>query len=179
VRSRSAFDEGLRLTTGCLSRVSESACRGKGRQVPNRSSRVAWKAAVVTGLHTCNPLTSRPAGMPRCAHMTARRRSGTSGPDTRLATYGTLAPGRPNHGQLTGLSGRWLVGHVRGSLVQAGWGTARTRRPSEGRPPGGIAVPIDRQDRASVLRCLQTRCSTWSRQKSRARSTADLLGVDG
>lgn len=45
------------------------------------------------------------------------------GPDTRLATYGTLGPGRPNHGQLSDLSGRWLTGHVRGSLVQAGWGT--------------------------------------------------------
>jgi gamma-glutamylcyclotransferase (GGCT)/AIG2-like uncharacterized protein YtfP len=54
--------------------------------------------------------------------MKMRREEGTAGPDTRLATYGTLAPGRPNHGQLTGLSGRWLVGHVRGSLVQAGWG---------------------------------------------------------
>jgi gamma-glutamylcyclotransferase (GGCT)/AIG2-like uncharacterized protein YtfP len=40
----------------------------------------------------------------------------------RLATYGTLAPGRQNHGQLADLPGRWLVGHVRGSLVDAGWG---------------------------------------------------------
>ena len=40
----------------------------------------------------------------------------------RLATYGTLASGRPNHAQLSDLSGRWLVGHVRGSLVEAGWG---------------------------------------------------------
>jgi gamma-glutamylcyclotransferase (GGCT)/AIG2-like uncharacterized protein YtfP len=40
----------------------------------------------------------------------------------RLATYGTLAPGRQNHGQLSALPGRWLVGHVRGSLVEAGWG---------------------------------------------------------
>lgn len=54
--------------------------------------------------------------------MTTGAQSGTDGPDTRLATYGTLAPGRPNHGQLTGLSGRWSVGRVRGSLVQEGWG---------------------------------------------------------
>ena len=40
----------------------------------------------------------------------------------RLATYGTLAPGRPNHAQLSDLAGRWLVGHVRGTLVEAGWG---------------------------------------------------------
>ena len=54
--------------------------------------------------------------------MTARRQSVSGGAETRLATYGTLGPGRPNHGQLTGLAGRWLVGHVRGSLVEAGWG---------------------------------------------------------
>ncbi len=63
---------------------------------------------------------------PRVCHavidLKTRQESGTAGPDTRLATYGTLAPGRPNHGQLSGLSGRWLVGHVRGTLVQAGWG---------------------------------------------------------
>ena len=40
----------------------------------------------------------------------------------RLATYGTLAPGRPNHGQLSDLPGRWLIGHVRGTLIEAGWG---------------------------------------------------------
>jgi gamma-glutamylcyclotransferase (GGCT)/AIG2-like uncharacterized protein YtfP len=33
-----------------------------------------------------------------------------------------LAPGRQNHGQLRDLAGRWLVGQVRGSLVEAGWG---------------------------------------------------------
>jgi gamma-glutamylcyclotransferase (GGCT)/AIG2-like uncharacterized protein YtfP len=44
------------------------------------------------------------------------------GPETRLATYGTLAPGRQNQGQLSDLPGRWLVGHVYGSLIEAGWG---------------------------------------------------------
>jgi len=42
--------------------------------------------------------------------------------DHRLATYGTLAPGRPNHHQLEGLIGRWLTGHVHGELIQEGWG---------------------------------------------------------
>lgn len=41
---------------------------------------------------------------------------------TRLATYGTLAPGRPNHHQLAGLNGRWGTGVVRGDLVAEGWG---------------------------------------------------------
>jgi gamma-glutamylcyclotransferase (GGCT)/AIG2-like uncharacterized protein YtfP len=42
----------------------------------------------------------------------------------RLVTYGTLAPGRPNHHQLDGLDGRWLPGEVRGWLHEAGWGAA-------------------------------------------------------
>jgi gamma-glutamylcyclotransferase (GGCT)/AIG2-like uncharacterized protein YtfP len=47
-----------------------------------------------------------------------------SDPDAshRLATYGSLAPGQPNHHQLDGINGRWLQGHVWGRLVNAGWG---------------------------------------------------------
>lgn len=44
------------------------------------------------------------------------------GVDDRLAVYGSLAPGRENHGQLAGLSGHWLRGTVRGRLTQSGWG---------------------------------------------------------
>ena len=54
--------------------------------------------------------------------MAAPDHSVTDGPQIRLATYGTLAPGRQNHGQLSDLPGRWLVGHVRGSLIEDGWG---------------------------------------------------------
>ena len=42
----------------------------------------------------------------------------------RLATYGTLGPGRANHHQLSELEGRWLRGTVRGRLVAEGWGAA-------------------------------------------------------
>ena len=42
----------------------------------------------------------------------------------RLVTYGTLAPGRINHGQLSNLKGRWLPGTVKGRLVDSGWGAA-------------------------------------------------------
>jgi gamma-glutamylcyclotransferase (GGCT)/AIG2-like uncharacterized protein YtfP len=42
--------------------------------------------------------------------------------DTRLAVYGTLAPGRSNHHQLSGLSGAWIAGSVRGRLIEKGWG---------------------------------------------------------
>ena len=44
--------------------------------------------------------------------------------DTRLATYGSLAPGRVNHGQLAALNGRWQRGTVQGKLVDAGWGAS-------------------------------------------------------
>ena len=44
--------------------------------------------------------------------------------DTRLATYGTLAPGRANHHQLETLKGQWRQGTVRGRLLEAGWGAA-------------------------------------------------------
>ncbi len=40
----------------------------------------------------------------------------------RLATYGTLAPGRPNAHQLAELDGAWRTGTVLGRLVDAGWG---------------------------------------------------------
>ena len=42
--------------------------------------------------------------------------------DHRLATYGSLAPGRPNHHHLEGLAGHWVQGHVHGRLVKEGWG---------------------------------------------------------
>ncbi len=34
--------------------------------------------------------------------------------DTRLASYGTLAPGRENHAQVAHLNGTWRQGTVRG-----------------------------------------------------------------
>jgi gamma-glutamylcyclotransferase (GGCT)/AIG2-like uncharacterized protein YtfP len=54
------------------------------------------------------------------AAMTKRIRTA----DIRLATYGTLAPGRANHHQLVHLKGQWQQGTVRGRLVEAGWGAA-------------------------------------------------------
>ena len=43
-------------------------------------------------------------------------------PETRLATYGTLAPGRVNAHVLAELTGPWSQGTVRGRLIEAGWG---------------------------------------------------------
>lgn len=65
----------------------------------------------------------------------------TGGPEIRLATYGTLAPGRRNHGQLSDLPGRWLVGHVHGVLVEAGWG-AELGYPGLMLDPFGAAIEV-------------------------------------
>jgi len=59
----------------------------------------------------------------------------------RLATYGSLAPGRPNHHQLDGLQGRWFEGHVYGELVDAGWG-AGLGYPALILDPHGLAIPV-------------------------------------
>ena len=60
---------------------------------------------------------------------------------TRLATYGTLAPGRVNNGQLAALTGHWRRGTVRGRLVGAGWG-AELGFPGLILEPSGAAVEV-------------------------------------
>lgn len=40
----------------------------------------------------------------------------------RLAVYGSLAPGRVNHGKLAPLEGTWVKGSIKGRLVEDGWG---------------------------------------------------------
>lgn len=47
-----------------------------------------------------------------------------AGPDTRLAVYGTLAPGRVNHHELSALPGVWREAFARGRLAAEGWGAA-------------------------------------------------------
>jgi gamma-glutamylcyclotransferase (GGCT)/AIG2-like uncharacterized protein YtfP len=70
-----------------------------------------------------------------------QRDSASDTPLHRLATYGSLAPGRPNHHQLDGLKGRWLDGHVCGRLVNAGWG-ADLGYPALVLDPRGPAIPV-------------------------------------
>jgi gamma-glutamylcyclotransferase (GGCT)/AIG2-like uncharacterized protein YtfP len=45
-------------------------------------------------------------------------------PNTRLAVYGTLAPGKVNHHQISALAGTWQRGTVRGQLFSSGWDAA-------------------------------------------------------
>jgi gamma-glutamylcyclotransferase (GGCT)/AIG2-like uncharacterized protein YtfP len=44
--------------------------------------------------------------------------------DDCLAVYGSLAPGRPNHHELSALRGEWSRGKVKGRFVARGWGAA-------------------------------------------------------
>lgn len=61
--------------------------------------------------------------------------------ETRLAVYGSLGPGRPNHERLQGLRGRWFEGTVRGNLIDAGWG-AELGYPGLVLDPTGTTVDV-------------------------------------
>lgn len=48
----------------------------------------------------------------------------TNEENTRLAVYGTLAPGGPNEHVLADIPGTWTPGVVRGTRFGSGWGAA-------------------------------------------------------
>jgi gamma-glutamylcyclotransferase (GGCT)/AIG2-like uncharacterized protein YtfP len=73
----------------------------------------------------------------------------------RLATYGSLAPGRPNHHELEGLDGRWFAGQVRGALVGEGWGSV-LGFPALMLDPDGPAVDVHVFESADL-------CAHWER----------------
>jgi gamma-glutamylcyclotransferase (GGCT)/AIG2-like uncharacterized protein YtfP len=60
----------------------------------------------------------------------------------RLATYGTLGPGKPNHHHLSMIDGNWSTGSVRGFLHDAGWG-ADLGFPAIVLDPTGPEVSVD------------------------------------
>jgi gamma-glutamylcyclotransferase (GGCT)/AIG2-like uncharacterized protein YtfP len=61
--------------------------------------------------------------------------------DDRLATYGSLAPGRPNHHHVAALRGRWFAGAVHGRLPEPGWG-ASLGYPAMVVDPAGPAIDV-------------------------------------
>ena len=67
--------------------------------------------------------------------------SPASGAHHRLATYGSLAPGRPNSHQLDALDGHWLQGQVYGRLIDGGWG-AGLGYPALILDPDGSAISV-------------------------------------
>jgi gamma-glutamylcyclotransferase (GGCT)/AIG2-like uncharacterized protein YtfP len=66
--------------------------------------------------------------------------AGAPGGVDRLATYGSLAPGRENHRELAGLEGRWFRGWLHGHLLLEGWGAALGYRTLRLAPD---ACPVD------------------------------------
>ena len=75
------------------------------------------------------------------SHRGRNRRQTRRAAGRRPAVYGSLAPGRPNHHQLAALGGVWREGHVRGRLVEAGWGAA-LGYPALVLDPDGVDVPV-------------------------------------
>ena len=65
---------------------------------------------------------------------------GTTAADRRLAVYGTLAPGEPNHHQLAGLDGRWLAGEVNGRIFASGCGTHKALTLDPSAPPVAVRI---------------------------------------
>jgi gamma-glutamylcyclotransferase (GGCT)/AIG2-like uncharacterized protein YtfP len=63
------------------------------------------------------------------------------GTGTRLAVYGSLAPGRQNHHMVAPLGGTWTAGVVEGDLRTYGWGAA-IGYPALRLRPGGPVVPV-------------------------------------
>ncbi|HEV2915363.1 MAG TPA: gamma-glutamylcyclotransferase [Pyrinomonadaceae bacterium] len=59
----------------------------------------------------------------------------------RLAVYGTLAPGQPNHHVVAPLGGEWTEGLIVGELLSEGWGAA-LGYPAFRPQAGGVAVAV-------------------------------------
>ena len=66
--------------------------------------------------------------------------------ETRLAVYGSLAPGEENHDQLAGLSGVWRRGVVRG----------RVFRLEEGEAMGYLALELDPEGPLVVVQVFES-----------------------
>jgi gamma-glutamylcyclotransferase (GGCT)/AIG2-like uncharacterized protein YtfP len=101
------------------------------------------------GIHVALGLPISESASTKLAYVTvddteSRRNGGPGayGALQRLATYGTLAPGRPNHHQLDGLEGCWMTGYVDGILLDAGWG-ATLGYPALVLDPAGSAITVD------------------------------------
>jgi gamma-glutamylcyclotransferase (GGCT)/AIG2-like uncharacterized protein YtfP len=62
-------------------------------------------------------------------------------PETRLAVYGSLAPGEKNHWVVEDLHGSWEAGFVQGTLENVGWGGAMGY-PGMTWVPGGERFPV-------------------------------------
>lgn len=67
----------------------------------------------------------------------------------RLAVYGTLRPGGPNHHHMAGMRGTWTPGVVHGHLHESGWGAAMGY-PGIVLDPQGPPVPVQLFDSSDL-----------------------------
>ena len=76
-----------------------------------------------------------------CCRRAERRLDALFRTSHRLAVYGTLAPGQPNHHVVAPLGGEWTDGLIEGDLLPAGWGAA-LGYPAFRPRAGGAAVAV-------------------------------------
>lgn len=63
------------------------------------------------------------------------------GASRRLAVYGSLAPGEPNHDVVGAIDGEWVDGYVHGTLLDEGW-AAGLGYPAMRWDPAAEPVPV-------------------------------------
>lgn len=85
-------------------------------------SAIEWDDAELAALLRLNALRAHDAAGADGRAALEARFAGRWSADRRLAVYGTLAPGQPNHHHLGDLPGHWRRGVVTGVLAQIGWG---------------------------------------------------------
>ncbi|MEM1161071.1 MAG: molybdenum cofactor guanylyltransferase MobA, partial [Pseudomonadota bacterium] len=107
--------------------------RGNMRKVIVWTSRHGCARAVFPGGHMPFFNVNTPDDLAEAERITAA--------STRLATYGTLAPGQPNHHHMDGMTGAWSRGTVRGRLYEEGWGAAHNC-PGMVQDPKGQTIPV-------------------------------------
>ncbi len=81
-----------------------------------------WDLELAEALCVAN--ARRQAGISSPADQLERELEQRFGASCRLAVYGSLAPGAPNHHVLADLPGSWQEGIVTGMLHSTGWGAA-------------------------------------------------------
>lgn len=98
-------------------------------------------STVFDRLRELNRLRAQPPSLERLA--LERSLDERFGVASRLAVYGTLAPGRSNHDQVAHLGGRWVSGlTARGHLFETEW-SGRWGYPALRLEPGGDAVAVE------------------------------------
>ena len=77
-------------------------------------------------------------------------------PNSRLAVYGSLAPGESNHSVIEDVSGEWAEGRVAGKMHDAGWGADHGYPGLVWEPQSSNGVPVK-------LLTFSALGSTWQR----------------